>query len=355
MNKKWMALAMAAAAGTASAQSSVSLAGIVDTGVTWGRGSVADRFQVTSGNYSTSRFIFRGTEDLGGGQAASFWLEAGFNADDGSGQASNTNNQASGAGPSLGGGQGFTFGRRSTVSVSGRWGEVRLGRDYVPQYWNRSNFDPFTSVGVGQSTIHTLAITGNTSVRASNSVGYLLPSNLGGVYGQVMYHAGENLSSAGATKRDGSGYGVRIGWSGGPVNVAAATGYTRLAAGSVHQSNIGARWDLPLVKVVALYERQSAGARDADGWLIGGFVPVGAGEIRASYSRFHIDPPGTGAEPLARKLAVGYVHHLSKRTALYGTYARVRNRDGSTLALGGSSTAANQNSSGLDLGVRHSF
>jgi hypothetical protein len=40
---------------------------------------------------------------------------------------------------------------------------------------------------------------------------------------------------------------------------------------------------------------------------------------------------------------------------VYGTYARVRNSGGATRALNGAATAANQSSSGFDLGLRHTF
>ncbi len=82
--------------------------------------------------------------------SASFWLEAGVNNDDGSGAATATNNQ----GGTTGGG-GLTFNRRSTVSLAGGWGELRLGRDYTPQFWNLTIFDPFGTNGVG--TTATLA------------------------------------------------------------------------------------------------------------------------------------------------------------------------------------------------------
>jgi len=104
------------------------------------------------------------------------------------------------------------------------------------------------------------------------------------------------------------------------------------------------------------------------GWLIGASVPVGPGEIRASYSREKMDV--AGFEPRASQWAVGYVHNLSKRTAVYATYARISNRGGAGLAIsaslpqstaiGGANGAAgggvtNGNSSGFDLGIRHSF
>ena len=71
-----------------------------------------------------------------------------------------------------------------------------------------------------------------------------------------------------------------------------------------------------------------------------------------AYSRYKVDVAG---DPTSKKLALGYVHNLSKRTALYVTVARVTNNGGAAQALNGSVTAANGNSTGYDLGIRHSF
>ncbi|MBI2771541.1 MAG: porin [Burkholderiales bacterium] len=360
MKKKLMVISIAAIAGSAYAQSSVSVAGIVDTSVTVGRGSVANKTQLTTGAYNTSRLIFRGTEDLGSGMSASFWLEAGLVTDDGQGQSSNTNNQVSGqpaAGTVAPGSQGLMFNRRSTVGLSTPWGEVKLGRDFVPQYWNRTLFDAFGASGVGQTIIHNLTITGATSIRASNGIAYFLPSGLGGVYGQAVTYLGENLSNAGVTSHDGTGYGARLGYAAGPANFAVASGYTTNSAGGIHQSNIGGQWDFPLVKVMGQYERESVGARRARGWQLGGLIPVGgAGEIRIGYSTFRVGPAtGAAADAISNKIALGYVHNLSKRTALYATYANVHNKNGATFALAGAVTGANRTSSGIDLGIRHSF
>ncbi len=347
MKKSLIALAVMAAAGAASAQSSVTLFGIVDATLAWGKGTVADRTQLTNSGYNSSRLGFRGTEDLGGGMSASFWLEAGLNNDNGSGQATNLNNQGAGAST----GNGLTFNRRSTVSLAGNWGEVRLGRDYVPQFWNLTVFDPFGTNGVGTNVMLSGIITAPTNVRASNSIGYFLPSNLGGFYGQAQYYLGENLDNT-ATDDDGNGYGIRVGYASGPFNVAISYGRTEFAAGDTRQSNIGGQWDFGMAKLMAQYSRDRAGDTDARGWLIGGLVPVGAGEIRLSYSQYKID---AGDDPRARKIAVGYVHNLSKRTALYTTYAHVRNNGGAALSLNGSVTGVNDKSSGLDIGIRHSF
>ena len=91
--------------------------------------------------------------------AAGFWLEAGLQNDTGTGFGSNTNNQRNG---NVGDG-GLIFGRRSTVSLSGVFGEVRLGRDYTPTFWNTALFDPFgTGGGIGANQIYFTALGGLT-------------------------------------------------------------------------------------------------------------------------------------------------------------------------------------------------
>jgi predicted porin len=364
MKKSLIALAVLAAAGAASAQSSVTLFGVVDATLAWGRGTgvgSSDRFQMTNSGYNSSRLGFRGTEDLGGGMSASFWLEAGVNNDDGQGFGSNSNNQASGAGAAVAGRQGLTFNRRSTVSLGGGWGEVRLGRDYSPQFWNLTVFDPFGTNGVGTNQMINSIITGVTAIRASNSIGYFLPANLGGFYGQVQYYLGENVQNGATTEDDGRGLGVRFGYATGPVNVAIALSRTDAAAApggtdDIRQNNIGFSWDFGVAKPMIQLSRDRSGALDARGFLVGSLFPVGAGEIRLAYSNYRTEEVVVGAgEPSTRKIAIGYVHNLSKRTAVYTTYARLRNRNGAAQALNGSVTAASESSSGLDIGIRHSF
>jgi predicted porin len=358
MKKTLIALAALAAAGGAFAQSSVTLFGIVDA--TIARGSVSggnSKTQLTNSGYNSSRLGFRGVEDLGGGMSAQFWLEAGVNNDNGTGAATNVNNQATGGAlAGMNGSQGLTFNRRSTVSLVGGWGEVRLGRDYSPQFWNLTVFDPFGYNGVGTTQVgfmNNANFTGVTAVRVSNSIAYFLPGNIGGVYGQATYYMGENLSNAaGGTKKDGTGYGLRLGWASGPFNVAVATSKTEYVTGDAKTTNIGAHYDLGMAKLMAIWEKDKVGTVDGKGWQLGASVPVGPGEIRASYGRYEVDTAGT---PESKKWALGYVHNLSKRTALYATYARVNNNGGAATSLNGSTGIANASSNGWDLGVRHSF
>jgi predicted porin len=362
MKKTVLAVSALALSGAAAAQSSVTLFGIVDATLARGTGSVASRTQLTNSGYNSSRVGFRGVEDMGGGLKAGFQLEAGIANDDGRGGATNTNNQASGGAPAgLAGAQGLTFNRRSTLSLGGNWGELRLGRDYTPQFWNFTVYDPLNTNGVGTNQIFVSSIGGPTNTRASNSITYLWghgfnASSTGGsgFHAMLQYYLGENASNT-ATKSDGTGGGARVGYNGGPVSVAAAYASTSYATGDIRTFNVGGSYDFGAARVMAQYDRDRVAATTAvtgTGWLAGVSVPVGVGELRAGYSRYRIT---TAGNPAARKLALGYVHHLSKRTALYATYAQVRNSGGSTQALNGATTGANRSSSGLDLGIRHTF
>ncbi len=346
---------LALAATAAQAQSSVTLFGIVDANLAHGSGSLTKRTQLASGSNASSRIGMRGTESLGGGMAASFWLEAQFNTDNGTGVATNTNNQNNGGAlAGLNGGQGLVFNRRSTVSLQAPWGEIRLGRDYTGHYRNRVDNDPFGVVGVGASQVNVGSLAGQTSTRASNAVGYFLPAGLGGFFGQAQYYLGENASGT-PTEDDGRGYSLRAGYASGPFNVSAARSHQDLASGDIVSTNLGVRYDHALVRLMAGYFRddtRSATPVRGKGYIVGAIVPVGANEVKVALSRYGSD---AGAKPTTRKLALGYVHNLSKRTALYATYARVSNGGGATTSLNGSTTAANAGSSGFDLGVRHSF
>jgi predicted porin len=384
MKKSLIALAALAAAGAASAQSSVTLFGIVDVNyahysVEGGQQAVGGAVVgsqhinvLTNSGYNSARLGFRGTEDLGGGLSASFWLEGALSPDDG--------NAA-----------GLQFRRRSTVSLAGNWGEIRLGRDYVPTFWNLTVFDPFGTNGVGTVvgfkakttttavpfgavaitpvTAAVVAANDPNAVRADNLVQYFLPANLGGFYGQLSYAFDEVLAND-----RGQYYGGRVGFAQGPFNVAAAYGQTKGGAVTattfspkVTDWNIGGQWDFGMAKLLGQYDHTKyeldAAGSDATlkSWMIGGLVPVGAGEIRLSYSRTKLGDTGSN-DPQADQWAIGYVHNLSKRTALYATYAHIKNKDGSALPIQASLPQAtalpgtiNGSTSGVDLGIRHSF
>ena len=120
MKKSLIALAALAAVGAASAQSSVTLYGVLDAGYTWtqhtakvpGATIKVTETGFTSGNLSGSRWGMKGQEDLGNGLAAVFNVEAGFDSINGD----------------------FTtgFNRRAVVGLKGSFGQVLVGRDDTP-------------------------------------------------------------------------------------------------------------------------------------------------------------------------------------------------------------------------------
>lgn len=358
MKRILVALATIAGTGAVCAQSSVTLFGIMDT--TFQRLYADGNGQLTRlhrSGYADSRLGFRGTEDLGGGLTASFWMEAQVWSDQGGGGANNSNNQLSGAIP---GGEGLNFNRRSTLSLSGNFGEIRVGRDFVPSVWNLVYFDPMYTSGVG-SVLNLVNFRGGTltaaptGVRASNSIGYLLPKNLGGFYGQAMYALGENLSTS-VNKNDGRYLGGRIGYASGPLDVAVGYGTTEYATGDYRMWNIGGQWKFGSTTVMGQYERdqwRTSGAPDYQAtWLVGAIVPVGAGAIRMSYSRTNV----SGTPNDADQIALGYVHNLSKRTAVYASIARLDNKGtGTSFSQGLSPLKPGGSTRGYDLGIRHTF
>jgi predicted porin len=361
MKRLPLALAIAGLTGSVLAQSTVTVYGIADSGIASGSGSgagSANRTFLTSGANMTSRIGFRGTEDLGGGLSASFNLEAQVFVDSGEGQPTNISNQPAGTGVATVGTQGLTFARRSTVSLHGGLGEVRLGRDFTAHYRNRVEVDPFGNAGVGAAQPFVGSLGGSVSTRASNMIAYFLPSSLGGIYGQVQYYMGENASGA-VTSGDGTGQSFRVGYAAGDLNVsfaAAKTSYaTTATAGDIDVLNLGIQYKLGPVRLMGGLYRDNAQRTvkiTGEGWTLGGIWSVGTGDMKFSISEYGTD---VALKPKTSKLALGYVHNLSKRTALYATLASVTNSGGATTALNQSVTAANASSMGFDLGIRHAF
>jgi len=352
MKKSLICLAVLGLSAAAHAQSSVTLAGTVDTMLSRGTGSVADRTQLGSGGNATSKLIIRGIEDLGGGMAGYFHLETGFLADHGAFQATTTNNQPSGTATAPAGTQGLTFNRRAIVGLRSAWGEVQLGRNWAPMYDAfTGRYDPF-GVSVGLALNYAASFTSaDGAVRRSNMVTYITPQ-FAGFTANIAHWFGENPSGT-ATSRDGTGNGIRLEYDKGPISARAHWGRTNFAAADVVYRAVAGSYNFGPVKVSANYVSDKQGSVERKGPLVGVRVPVGVGEFKASYSA-HRNNVG-GGDQKARKLAIGYVHNLSKRTAVYTTFARVTNKGGSRLALAGATTAANASSNGFDIGIRHNF
>ncbi|HEY8608655.1 MAG TPA: porin [Noviherbaspirillum sp.] len=329
--------AASAVAGTAHAQTNVTIYGIADAGISRVDNGARTTIGLQSGGHSGSRIGFRGTEDLGGGLSAIFVLENGFNIDDGT----------------LGQG-GRLFGRQAFVGLSGGFGAVKLGRQYNPIRVALESVDPF-ALGLAGNAVNVFNVYGE---RADNTLNYTTPT-FGGFSGQVAYSFGE---IAGETS-NGRQLGFSVGYAAGPFSVVLAHHDQNLvtAAGADNGDSkttlLGGTFDFKVAKLHAAWARNKgesvAGVTniDRDDALIGVSAPVGAaGTVLASYIR-RSDDIGTVSRD-ADQWAIGYVHNLSKRTNLYTSYARIKNDAGATV---GSPVSAGRDPSVFNVGIRHRF
>ncbi len=349
MKKSVISLSLACAAVGSYAQSSVEVFGVADVGLAHLSSSTGSGTGASTGGANISRLGFRGNEDLGGGLKAGYWLEAGLDINSGAGKTSGA----------------LSFNRRSTVSVSGNFGEVRLGRDDSASFLSTLIFDPFLTNGVGGTMSFTMLgapgtanAIGGAPIQISNAVSYFLPPDLGGFYGQAQVAFGGQPSTA-ANSKQGNYEGLRAGYRQGALNVAFATGKLMgdIAANDLTAKNIGVSYDFGMVKPMFIWATEEKSFIKITAMQIGLTAPLGAGELRASYGRY--DTANSSAD--WNKLAVGYGYNFSKRTQVYGSYAQISNGAAAKKVVtvqGGMTSAANAlgaSATGLEVGLRHFF
>ena len=377
MKKTLVALAALAVVGAASAQSSVTLYGAMDAAFTGVNGDTANRIGMLSSGIGSSKLGFTGTEDLGGGLKANFKIEGAVNADSGAGSGTNTNNQASGAAAAAAGGQGFTFNRFSYVGLSGGWGEVRLGNDYISTFLIQVSVDPMGTNGVSDG-LRMLAQGARASGQATlanarNAIGYTTPVIAGGLTANVQFWFGENASNgAGAGASDsGNGYALSARYGNGPIFVGLGTQTTRGTAsatttGDFTSSSLAASYDFGMAKVTYTFSREAVNDFAAVGTQLtnvtnhlGLVVPFGATNVKAVYARSTFNTGAAGAaDTIGTMIGLGADYALSKRTKLYATVARVSN-DGvsvfSTGGLAGGMNATGGATTAYMIGAFHAF
>lgn len=302
------------------------------------------RWQMQSGGNYSSKLGLYASEDLGGGLKAEIKLEAGFNADNGTQQAS------------------ALFNRESWIGLrSGTWGTVRVGNQInamLPLL-----IDPFMLVNtnsvytwIGGGAMQTpRGVGANTDlgpgaatlpVRVPKSITYATP-NLGPVAAQVIYAT--NPSGANEPKVGTRG-GV-VSYQRGPFYLAASLIQTwgspvvpgaGLPAQSVRTDipSAGAIFDngkLVLSTSYAQIKPKTAQAGEASLVTLGAILPQGRLTWRASAVYRDTDRArdnaGRPAESSALGLMLGADYDLSRRTALYARAGSVRNFGASTIIL----------------------
>jgi len=196
MKKALIGSALGLVALGAHAQSSVTLYGVVDTGIGYQSSSAAlgsnaggrSQIKMVQGVWAGNRFGLKGSEDLGGGTKAIFQLEEGYNSTNGA------ENNA-----------GLMFSRQAYVGVTNStYGTLTAGRQYTPYYTLLSPYSPTTwltgAYGAHPGDIDSM----DTIYRQNNSLVYTSPNihgltvsgsyALGGVPGS--FSAGQTWSAA---------------------------------------------------------------------------------------------------------------------------------------------------------------
>jgi len=363
--KTLIALAVLAASGASFAHSTVTIDGRVDINVTRVSAGKASLTTVGRNGVGSSRVAFKGVEDLGGGLTAKFTIDTDLAAD-------------APAATTLGN-------RESWVGLAGGFGEIRLGNDYTA-YWNATGMiDPFGTNGVaGGSNLFgnlykigtfapaaaaaavtatatsptisagTVANTGSGAggytgfgnalqVRASNSVGYKTPV-FNGFSASAQVVQGEATSGNAGAK----GYGLN--YANGPLAVAYAAFTTKVSATADYDNTlIGASYDLGVAKVSLGQLTNKYLTNKATDTIVGLTAPMGAGTIKASYDTKKVD---NNANAGATQLGLGYLYALSKRTTVYGHFAKTTNKADS---LQNGTDAAGKGVTAYQVCVTHAF
>ena len=175
----------ALAAGTAQAQSSVTLYGIIDTGLEYvshanAAGNGVLRVPAITGELP-SRWGLRGNEDLGGGLSVQFVLENGFNSDNGS----------LGQGARL-------FGRQAWIGIQSTYGLLSFGRQYTMTYWSTADSDILGPTMYGMASLDPYM----AGRRSDNTISYL--ATIHGLTAGATYSFGRDSAGTGNSPGQGT-------------------------------------------------------------------------------------------------------------------------------------------------------
>jgi predicted porin len=382
MKKSLIALAALAVVSAASAQSSVTLSGLIDTGIrsTDAKG-VKSQGLNGSGNSATTVLTFAGSEDLGGGLNANFQLQITPDFVNGAGVAGTTANSTStttAAGTGTPAAATYTTATKTTpinnaqqafVGLSGNFGQIQAGRvnSNVLDAWGvGSVFGTALGSGYGSNgnmysrySATALATSMSAPTRFNGAVRYLSPV-ISGFSGSVLVVP----KSTSADAQSVTDFGLR--YSAGPLNVmfanqeikqtgtqAAFTGFIPTgAAGAAVLANgeknkittISANYTFDAVTVLgALWTEKQGTAVSAAGQMIGAKYAMGAVTLLASVGRNN-DKLAANADQ--KIYGIGADYALSKRSTLF---ARYENRNQNT------TSAANDVTKVTSVGVKHTF
>ena len=386
MKKSLIAVAALAAVSAASAQSSVTLYGLLDIGYATsktesrdGTASLRSRGLI-EGQNAGNRIGFRGTEDLGGGLKANFVIEEAIS------PTSNNIYQRSGAsgqviplGTVAAASQpvGFktSFGtaaaptntnRQAYVGLSSAtMGTVNIGYQYTIGYEisTLSGYNIGAEGVPGADRAHLHGVTSNNLVGGSraNGISYISPNFGGGFTVRAQYgSSGEarNFVSANSTTTTpfelrSNRYGLMGQYINGPISV--ALGYSRLTTNgaAARLTQLGGSYDFGVVKLAGTYNdgRTTAGGK-LRSYQVGLSAPFGALVPFVTVGKAINDTPSFVGGPRtedAKQAQVGVRYNLSKRTLAYAIHGQTKDDGGFANSL------ASGKETRTVVGVQHSF
>lgn len=304
MKKNLITVALLAASGIASAQSSVTLYGIADVWFGSFKTDGVRQTKIDSGGVDQSRFGFKGSEDLGGGLKANFVLEQGFLLDSGA--------QAT---------AGQMFSRQSFVGLSGGFGEARIGKTWTPF----DDIDGVARPAFNSALSPSAAVWASTGYNANpaNTVYYATPS-FSGFSGAASYSLGENKT---ASVNAGKIMSVNVKYEGGPIYAGLAYQLEKADGNtdSARFARANASYDLGVVKLLAGYgyvgDKAASGlvkGAKTNEYELGLDFPVSS-VVTVSGGYAYSKTKDAGADDSKSKgYSLAATYSLSKRTYLYG-------------------------------------
>ncbi len=352
MKRSLLAALLACAFSTqASAQSNVSLYGIVDAWVGQTNNKVGGTPTgatgvVDSGGAQASRWGLRGTEDLGGGLKVNFILEQGISADNGTITRVSASNDG--------------FNRAAYVGMTGGFGEVRLGRmlgafdalrGSTNHLYDSSGFASTGQVwGAGATAANGLpAVVGSDYLaRSNNTIYYATPMD-NAFSGSVSYAFDENASTAVDAPRMISLHGK---YTGGPIRIGYGYQSERYTTGKNIFHIVAGNYDFGPVQMVGAAQRQIdervAGHLKSNEWELGLSAPFGgAYTVALGYASSKTEN-SSGTQVIdAKGFSMMGTYDMSKRTRLYTAYRQLK----TTRADGSTALDATR----LGVGVTHKF
>ncbi len=343
MKKQLIAAAVASAFAVPAMAQNMTITGVIDTMIQSYDSGTERLTRSNDHGLGTSRIVFSGTEDLGGGQSAYFVYDMRVNPSAGTNASATT---------------GINFNRGAYIGLKGGFGAIELGtndttatQDIDSKVSQAANIALRSSIGTGAA-----AASGELGSDVANVVRYKSP-NINGVSFELGY-ANANGSSAVADANSGNIADVFVQYESGPLGV--YFGKTQkdaaTAAAETDFMAFGVKYDFGTFSVG--YTGSSAdtdtGANKTKTNVLSAKMPLGGGlALQGVYANASIENTSNKGSGVT----VALTKALSKRTTVYGAYTSTESKGGRYAMPLVTSPAADTtaDASALSVGISHSF